>query len=281
MLTVNVAASDYLGGVNEDVVGYSANAAWVIDGATGIGPALLDAPSDAAWLAHAIDGHFRRLLDEDPAMPTRALVRQAILFCRTALDAQALRPAEGPHEHPSAAFAMLRRFDDHIELSGLADCRIVYEDDATATHIFSDRSLDVVEARTLSLVREIVRSEPDLDAESLFQRLLPQLRENRGLMNREGGYWVLGTEPAAADHLACKILPYRPGQRFALASDGFLRLVEMFGLAGPSDLLAIDSEEGWSHWRDRLRDAEREPGSCRRYHRVKVHDDASFLNIEI
>ena len=60
MLRIDVALSDGQGPVNEDAIGHHGNAAWVIDGATGIGPSILDAPSDAAWLAQTAN----RLLAE-------------------------------------------------------------------------------------------------------------------------------------------------------------------------------------------------------------------------
>jgi len=281
MLTVNVAATDSQSSVNEDVVGYHGNAAWVIDGATGIGPALLEAPSDAAWLARTIDASFRQSLVKDPTVPTQVLVRQAILICRDALHNSAIRIAEGPHEHPSAAFAMFRDFGDHLELSGLGDCRIAYVDEAGQARLFSDTSLDAIEKQTLVLLRDTIAAEPNIDSKEMFERLVPQLRANRRRMNKPGGYWVLSTEPEAADRLAKLMLPAHAGQRFAIASDGFLRLVELFEVAAPQDLIVIDSDAAWREWLERLRAIEREPGSCRDYVRVKVHDDATFLNLGI
>ncbi len=103
------------------------------------------------------------------------------------------------------------------------------------------------------------------------------LRANRSLMNREGGYWVLSTDPAAADHVWQTRIPLRAGQRFAIASDGFLRLVELFGTATPADLLAISGAEDAARRIERLRDLERQPDSLRRFTRVKPHDDASLV----
>ncbi|MGI4880049.1 MAG: hypothetical protein ACRYG4_21455, partial [Janthinobacterium lividum] len=175
MFTVNIAATDSQASVNEDVVGHSGNAAWIIDGATGLGAALLEAPSDAAWLAQTIDAALRKLLAIDPMMATPTLVRRVILTCRDALEAGAIQTADGPHEHPSAAFVMLRNFGDHLELAGLADCAIAYVDDAGEARVFGDTSLENVEKRTLDLAHAILTAEPDISSAALFQRLLPQL----------------------------------------------------------------------------------------------------------
>ncbi|WP_404712605.1 hypothetical protein [Sphingomonas sp. MMS24-J13] len=212
MLKIHVAATDSRAPINEDAVGHFGDAAWVIDGATGIGASLLDAPSDASWLARTADAAFRTLLSDDPAISTRELVREAITLCRDALATNSVRDAEGPHEHPSAAFTMLRRIGDSVELTALADCKIAYRDADGMAQLFASTTFDAIEGRTLALTRELLTAEPEISSATLVERLLPQLQANRRQMNQPGGYWVLGTEPAAADHLATLTLPARPGQ---------------------------------------------------------------------
>ncbi|EQB19186.1 MAG: hypothetical protein K0R64_3405 [Novosphingobium lindaniclasticum] len=50
MLRIEIAASEGQGDVNEDGVGHRGDAAWVVDGATGIDPALPDPMHDDASL---------------------------------------------------------------------------------------------------------------------------------------------------------------------------------------------------------------------------------------
>lgn len=280
MLKVNVAKSDGPGPINEDVVGHSSGAAWVIDGATGVGAALLEAPSDAAWLATRADAELRSLLTRFPDISTHDLVRSVVERCRDALHRHALREPDGAHEHPSAAFAMVRARRDGVEFATLADCRIAYTGDDGAARLFGTTSLGAIEGRTLAFVKEILKHHPDITPAELKEAVLPQLRENRQLMNRPGGYWVLGTEPAAAEHLDLITLPVCAGQRFAIASDGYLRLIELFTAATPDDLLATDKDAAFVDWLRTLRGLESAEGSCRRHPRVKVHDDASFLHCE-
>lgn len=61
MLKVNVSATRGAGSVDEDVVGCCGDAAWVIDGATGVGDPLLAGVSDAAWFANRVDAELRRI----------------------------------------------------------------------------------------------------------------------------------------------------------------------------------------------------------------------------
>ncbi|GGE72149.1 hypothetical protein GCM10011404_00790 [Sphingomonas prati] len=277
MLTVDLTICDGPGPVNEDVVGHHRDAAWVIDGATGVGAALLESPSDAAWLAQTASDFIVEGLTEDPAQPTRDLLHTVITRCATALASAQRRTADGPHELPSAAFAMVRILNDRAEITTLADCHVAAVDDSGTARLYGESPLGAIEARTLATVRAIRAANPDIAPDALRALLLPVLRKNRRMLNRDGGYWALGTEPAAADHLWQTTLPLRPGQRFAIASDGFLRPVELFDTATPADLLAIASSADATRWLDQLRDRERQVDRDDPHTRVKMHDDASLL----
>jgi serine/threonine protein phosphatase PrpC len=281
MLKINVAESDGKSVVNEDLVGYCAAAAWVIDGATGVGPSLLGEQSDAAWLARTADVALRRLLAEDPLQSTPELVRRVIATCRDSLSRSVCRATDSYCEYPSAAFAMVRVLGDEIELSTLGDCRIAYRDDNGSARLFGSTSMEALEAKTLALVERIVEAEPHISAEGLKINLLPQLRANRARMNTIGGYWVLGLDESAADHMDHARIQSRPGDRFALASDGFLRLVDLFNISTASTLLEISTHEDWLGALEKLRALEAEPNSRRHFPRVKVHDDASFVSLAV
>lgn len=277
MLRIEIAATDHQGAVNEDIVGHCGDAAWVIDGATGIGASLLEEPSDAAWLAQTASRFLADVLRTHPAMPTADVLRTVMAQCGEALLRQRVREPEGHHELPSAAFAMVRAVDGMAEITTLADCRVVAADADGAARLWGSAALDAIEGRTLAALRGVLAEDPAITPDALKERLMPGLVANRRLMNRDGGYWVLGTEPAAADHVWQARIPLRAGQRFAIASDGFLRLAELFDVAGPADFLAIRSADEWRRWIDALRALERAPGSLRRFARVKPHDDASLV----
>ncbi|MED5546674.1 MAG: hypothetical protein VYD90_15645 [Pseudomonadota bacterium] len=277
MLTIEIAASDGQGDVNEDCVGHCGAAAWVIDGATGVGGRLTDAPSDAAWLARTANDLLARILVRDPQIPTVELIREVTAGCAERLDGIATRLPAAAHELPSAAFAMVRVIGDEAELTTLADCRIVAEARDGEAALFGSSPLDARGAELVEEIRNHLGVDPEMSSDELGRRLLPGLQAMRSTMNRDGGYWVLGTSPEAADNLWQMRIPLSPGARFAIASDGFLRLIEMFGEADPADHLAICDVRGWTDWLNRLRSLERAPGSRGRFPRVKIHDDASLL----
>ncbi|MXP26581.1 hypothetical protein GRI39_11095 [Altererythrobacter indicus] len=280
MLKIVLAASDGPGEINEDKVGFCGNAAWVIDGATGVGAGLLPEPSDAAWLAQAASDALTIVLSQQPESSTRDVLREVMARCRSELYRQSIRPV-GPDDHlPSAAFAMVRIMDGYAELTTLADCRVVAHNEAGEAQLLGSSALDAIEGRTIELAAKLLRGNPSISTQDLKAQLLPHLQGNRGLMNQPHGYWVLGTDPAAADHLWQQRIPLSAGRRFAIASDGFLRLIELFGAASAADLLAISSELEWSRWLAELRLLERKEESRLSFPRVKPEDDASLIICE-
>src|SRR3954471_11942514 len=96
------------GRTNEDVAGFSSTAAWVLDGATGLGDSpLLAEDSDAAWLARAFDARLRAEADHaDRSLPE--LLSVLISDVRVEFAAKARRRPAGRHEEPSAGMAMVR-----------------------------------------------------------------------------------------------------------------------------------------------------------------------------
>jgi hypothetical protein len=278
-LKILAAATFPSGSVNEDAIGYTSDCAWVIDGATGVGENRLPGPSDAAWFAETISAALRALLPQHPDLSTKAVLGMAVNHAADRLDRDAVREAAGRHEQPSAAIAIARVRPDGLELTTLGDCQIVYRDASGRARLFGDSDIAPFEKRTLALAAGLLQSDPALTPSALRAALLPQLQENRGFMNVPGGYWVLSTDPAALDHLQQTILPAGAGP-VCLASDGFLRLHDLFQVMSLDDILAIRSDSGAMESLTRLRRLELEDPECRAYVRIKPSDDASLISVD-
>jgi hypothetical protein len=126
------------------------------------------------------------------------------------------------------------------------------------------------------MARALLLENPQLEPADLQKSLAPQLRKNRQAMNSPGGYWVLGVDETAVDHIDQAVIPL-DGEPVALASDGFLRLSELFHAVQPESFLKIrNNEEARSKLRE-LRDLEASDPRCREFLRIKPSDDASLM----
>ena len=267
---------------NEDLVGYTDAAAWVIDGASGAGENVVSAVSDAQWFAQRVDAELRDLLASEPTMPFEDLFGTVVDRCRLDYSTLARRPPAGRHELPCAAIAFVRALPEKVELATLGDCRIAYRPlggEAFAEH-GDGGNIGPFEQRTIALARSIVAEHPGISTAELFQELRPQLVRNRAFMNVDGGYWVLGLQMEAIERADRAELPV-DDWAIALASDGFLRLTDMFGRLGVSDLLSINSREEFEEYYSQLRTLEQVDGSLRNHPRAKISDDASFMRIDM
>ncbi|TWB37079.1 protein phosphatase 2C domain-containing protein [Nitrospirillum viridazoti] len=277
MLQVCALISDAGGPLpNEDAAGHHGDWAWVIDGATGVSGATIEGLSDAAWFARAVDQTLRRVLPDSGHLPTDAVLRRVVEDCTQAF-AQATRDVPRAwHERPSAAFALLRRLGERLEMTTLGDCQIIHRAEDGQARVFGASAIPAFEERTLAAARRALDEAPDLTPAGLWDQVVDQLRANRRCMNAGGGYWVLSTDTDALAHVDRATIPVDGGP-VALASDGFLRLIDMFGRATAADFLGLDDQ---AKAESALRDLRRIEAADDPHHghlRLKRSDDASFI----
>jgi hypothetical protein len=277
-LEICASASDPGGAINEDRVGRTGDCAWVIDGATGVGNGLTKGPSDAAWFARTVDEAFQEFLPQNSELPTADVLRLVVRRCHKLLGLEAQGEPADRSEYPCGAIALVRVRASGLELTTLGDCRIVYRDPCGAVRFFGSSRIEIFERRTLDLAARLLRDNPRLEPDELRRRLGPQMRENRQSMNVPSGYRVLSVDEEAIDHLDQTVIP-NTGASLAIASDGFLRLVDLFHAVQLADLLEIRDDAGVQSHLKNLRQIEADDPQCRVFLRVKPSDDASFIAV--
>jgi hypothetical protein len=157
----------------------------------------------------------------------------------------------------------------------LGDVSVLIEDEGRLTR-WTDERVAPFEARTIAAAQAAGHS----DGVVIAPQALAQIIENRRWLNREGGYWAINPS-----------LPWRPGLRFVsqrvsakatllLASDGFMRLVDVIRRYSEAELMQAVNDKGIVSLIAELRRLEREDGQARRFARVKIHDDATALVIQ-
>jgi len=268
------------GGVfNEDALGVSADAAWVIDGATSLGPSRMAGTSDAAWFAHEVS---RQLGDISGGASggVRDRLARAIAAARAIYEGAGPLPAE-PWAMPSAGAALLRRDGDVLEIATLGDVKVwLIGPEGAVTLMRGGDVLEALDAQALSALREIRAGQGDIALKAARVQLDPLLRENRAKMNREGGYWVLSLDPACLDGMEVLRVPVTQVRQVLMATDGFYDLWGVYGAPFAQVLDGLTKGQG-AYWLDRLRTIERADPEGLLYPRFKTHDDASWLLVEV
>ena len=253
---------------NEDGAGAFGRYAWIIDGATGVaGQRLTPAASDAAWLA--------RLLDERLAVcaahgiTLTALEREVEAAFATATGGA----APGAHEAPSACLGLIEVREDGrtIVIKGafLGDVVALVPTPGGVARWTDERAKPFEQLTLASLERA--------GGGSMSDATRAQIMENRASLNRPGGYWVVHPLRPWAGHQLIFETTIEAGRPIVLATDGFMRLVDVFEAHTDVTLYDALAAGRAAELLDELRRLEREEGGLELRPRVKVHDDATVI----
>jgi protein phosphatase 2C-like protein len=269
--------------VNEDAYGVypdreSPCAVWVLDGVTGLNErALLPGPTDAAWFVAQVQEILPLLLAHEIERPLPALVRA--LAARQAeawLDA---RGADGC-ETPAASFAMVRMIDDEIEITRLGDCSVLVERQHGFIDVLRNAALERLESKVKQAMVEL-RINGLEDLAEIQSRLLPALRAERLKRNHASGYGVLAPEPECLEMLRIERVPAAAVRRILLVSDGFYRLVDVYGALRDAELIQRTEDQGADGLLAELRAIEAADPNGARYPRLKPGDDATAVLLRV
>lgn len=268
------------GKVNDDRVGSAGPLAWAIDGATDVlAEPLLPGGSDAAWLAGVLDDELRRATGVD-SFP--ALVQSLTEAAARRFAAERRRPPEAPHEQPSAAAFIIRLDGDDVEYLSLADCQCLLKNPGAATvSLGHDTEIAQGDRRAIELMTTFRATAGGAGWKEARAQVWPRVRAARDRLNTPDGYGVFSVVPPPERFVHTGRVPAIAGARLLLATDGFMRLVDLFGRYTPDEVMCLAGGIGLAKLARELREMEAADGDCLHVPRTKPHDDASAILLEI
>lgn len=254
---------------NDDRVGCSDALAWVIDGATDLGePGLLGTRGGAAWLA----------MEANTALAAAAADASIATVCTNMFahlarryDAARAREPIAAWELPSGTFLIVRADDQGVECGWLGDCAGLLK-----------RGDNVVRIGAVPSKHDEGAWAAQFAGQGLGEKrrpsvILDSLRESRMRPDR----YLLGIDPAAADHVAYALIACAPGDEVLLMTDGFAALFDVYAAMTPEALMAAIGVDGLAGLGKRLRDIEAADAACSIYPRFKQSDDATAIWLRV
>ena len=261
---------------NEDIAGAAGACAWIVDGSAFFtGAARTTEESEGAWLVRRIDAVLRANPPEDIAFPDWARSLEQQLQQDYATLGQG-HPEREAGEGPSAVFGLVRLISDgracRIEAAVIGDVSILIQDGGRIER-WTDPSSSPFEARTIAAAT----ADGHLPGEVISPKALAQILRNRRSLNRPGGYWAInpGLSWKAGLRLFSGVIS--PTATVLLASDGFMRLVDVIAHHDDRGLMDAVKRVGTEGVIAELRRLESADAQAERYRRVKIHDDATAL----
>jgi hypothetical protein len=254
---------------NDDRTGAGHAHAWVIDGATDLGPPGLVGPrGGAAWLAAEANRAFAKAGDA----PVEAMCRTVAAQLAASYAAARTREPEGRWELPVASFLAVRLGDGELEAGWIGDCvALLIRGDSYVRLGPARETRDAEAAFAASLASH------GLGAPKKSAPILENLRARRG----RPGIRVLSVEPEMMDHLETVRTPCAPGDELLLMTDGFAAPVDSYGVLDEAGLAMLLPQEGLAGLAQRLRAIEHDDAACTRFPRFKRSDDATALWLRI
>ena len=264
------------GHANEDRAGAARDLAWVIDGATDVVERpLTSAATDAGWIAAHLDGALTDLAAAPPAelaqLPDLTAARLATEFAH-----EARRTPIDKTEHPSASAIVVRACGAGIDYVSIGDCTLLVE----GSNGFRRVGVDAVNAGDPQLAKalEALHAEHGgLEAENARAQILPSIRAGRAAMNEPNGYGVFSITPTPRHFVQTGRIAMPAYGHALLASDGLMRLADVFRLYTAPDLFATARQDGITPLIRELREIESVDSQGHRYPRAKISDDATGL----
>ncbi|MEW5965062.1 MAG: hypothetical protein AB1749_16060 [Pseudomonadota bacterium] len=272
--------TDPSGAVNEDRAGFAASLAWVLDGATDIvAPPLVGASTDADWLADRLDTELRRIAAAPPAQ----IDMLPDLLCRqmaAAFDRAKRRVPAGRHEHPSATGIVVRAYERQLDYLAIGDCTLLHDTRGPVERIGIDHD-DAGDQWLATVIGSIQADDTAATPASTWGKITSVISANRARMNMEDGYGSFSITPTPPRFVVSGTLRVAPGTTLLLASDGLMRLVDVYRRRTAAELLEMARRKGLRAILAELRAIEAADADCRTYPRAKARDDATGLLIRL
>ncbi len=278
-------ASIASGIVNEDRCGTSNCLAWVIDGATDVGTdPVTGAASDASWFADEVHRALveqpgRLDLHADPGLDLAELPARLADHTSAAFAAVRRREPEDRFEYPSASGVVVRASATEIQFVSVGDCTLILAQAGAVTRLGADLR-DAGDQRLAAAIANFQKTEVDPSAESARRHVWPAIKAQRNKLNTPSGYGVLSIVPPPPAFVRTGRVEAAPGARLLLASDGLMRLVDVYRVMTVQALVEAAQTKGLAALCNELRRIEAADSRNFTYPRAKTSDDATGLLLE-
>ena len=263
---------------NDDAFAHRARAAVVMDGATGLGDALMPGPSDAAWVARF--GANRLMAHSEEGLNPHDAVGAALRDTEKSFIHLRRRVPIETYEMPFASMIFVAQTATGFDALWFGDCAVLVARPGEVVELVGDaikkkaRESDRVKALAASLGENAAST-------GLRDAFLPALRAARNTVNTERGGWLFGPDARAAEHVASARVSAPVGTTLLLLSDGFLALASDYDRYDIAALPEAARTKGLKSLGDELRETEAADPDGKRFPRFKKSDDATALLLKI
>jgi Protein phosphatase 2C len=279
------ALSDAGGSHNEDACGHidrhgTVEAAWVIDGVTGINDRnILPAATDALWFVERVQTHLQTLAARP--LPLREVLAQltASLISDWA-DVSRQLNVPAAYDLPACCLLLVRKSENGWQALRLGDSFLLTQQNgALQHHVIPPSNLHALDLEQ-KMEAQRLRAAGNFDFTSMLAQFRPRMLANRKSRNLPGGVSVL--EPTPLSLNIPQYIDLGHPTDILLCTDGFYRCVDHYHMHTDQSLFtACGDQQGAHDVLHAMRNIETSDRECRTYLRFKPQDDATVLKLSV
>lgn len=263
---------------NEDIIGFTANGLWVIDGATGLNNKnLVSNTSDAKWYVNWWNEYLYENINKDENL--KDIIKEGIKQIDKEYKSKLKDVVVSKLDKPSSGICIVKKHEKKLEYLILGDCSL---------HIMSKNKVTILTDEKLCELDDELHNEMknlpqfnQLSHEQIKEQVMDKVISTRLKKNAQDGYWILEFEEEAVDNAIYGNIDIQTNMSIMLASDGFSCVSDRYELIDEKELIKEVKNYGISDVYIRLRKFEEEELSIYNYPRFKIKDDSSCIYLEI
>lgn len=263
---------------NEDVFGVTDHGAFVMDGASALTKChFTPADNDVVWMVHWWRRYLMQHLD-DKSRSLQEILEKGIEAFNKGFSQ--FKPIEflSKLEQVSSGIAIVRLHETFLECFVLGDVEISLKFKDGAVEILTDDCIKHLDDQVI----ELMNQNKDRTNSCVFKDFTEEewtlLKKNRMKMNTEDGYYILSHDVGAISKGIYKVYPLEHLENVLLSSDGMSLLDRYYSRAILMDEI---KRKGVKALVDKLRELENEDTAMVVLKRLKTHDDATAVYLEI
>jgi len=256
---------------NEDAVTATFQAIAVVDGVTAPRGLETGCVHGTPWYASNLASRIASALTEQPAIDLRLALARAIADVAASHRDTCDLKSEGT---PSATVAVLRWDSQRLDYLVLSDASVLIETESEVIAI-TDKSVE----RVVGSLADAAKAAP-VGTPERKKRLDEFVTEQRKWRNVQGGYWLAGTVPEAAEHALVGSVPMAEVRSATAMTDGASSLVDLYGQLDWDEAPSKLRKDGPRGWIEKVRHVESGDTDATHWPRFKQSDDATVAYAE-
>ncbi|GAB6169041.1 hypothetical protein JCM1393_15010 [Clostridium carnis] len=265
---------------NEDIFNIVENAAWVLDGATGLTKnKISDFESDASWYVDRWNKYLTKNINKNCSL--KDIIKEGLRLIKNEYEGLSGFRNLTYLEYPCAAISIIRLRENKLEYFILGDCTVAYKIGENNIIELYDKKLESLEEIILNKIKRI-SIERKIDVLEAKQFCLNDIKDTRKLKNTKDGYWILELDEEAVNHALVGEISLSEDIRLFMTSDGASQHYDTLNISSNSNEFLVKLESSnLNSIIDEIRESQNKDKFCSKYPRLKKSDDATIVYIKI